>query len=41
VIIALPKTADWTDEGFEAGTDMLVGVGTCINPQGQAFHFGY
>jgi hypothetical protein len=41
VIIALPKAADWTDEGYEEGTDLLVGVGTCVNPQGQAFHFGY
>jgi len=41
VVIALPKTVDWTDEGYEEGTDLLVGVGTCVNPQGEAFHFGY
>ena len=41
VIMVLPKTGDWTDEGYENGTDLLVGVGTCVNPQGKAFHFGY
>ena len=41
LIMAFPKTADWTDEGYETGTDLLVGVGTCINPHGQAFHYGY
>ena len=41
VIIVFPKRADWTDEGVENGSDMLIGVGTCLNPQGLAFHYGF
>jgi hypothetical protein len=41
VIMVLPKRADWTDEGAEDGTGQLIGVGTCLNPQGLAFHYGY
>jgi hypothetical protein len=41
VIMVFPKRADWTDVGVEDGTDQLIGVGTCINPQGRAFHFGF
>ena len=40
VIMVFPKRADWTDEGVENGTDQLIGVGTCLNPQGLAFHYG-
>ena len=42
VIMVFPKSADWTDEGVENGTDQLVGAsGHCAVPQGGAFHFGY
>jgi hypothetical protein len=37
IVIALPKAADWTGLGQEPGSDHLIGGGTCINPQGQAF----
>jgi hypothetical protein len=41
VVMAFPKTADWTDEGYIEGSQELAGVGTCINPLGQAFHRTY
>lgn len=37
VIIRFSRAADWTDVGFRDGTDMLIGVTTCINAQGEAF----
>lgn len=41
VTMVFPKSADWSDEGVENGSDQFIGAGTCVNPQGQAFHFGF
>ena len=40
VVIALPKSPDWTDQGTDPGSNHLAGVYTCLNLQGQAFHRG-
>ena len=36
VIMVLPKAADWTDNGYLEGTDILLGDRTCVNPRGEA-----
>jgi hypothetical protein len=42
VVMAFPKTGDWTVVGvLTDGSGDLAGVGTCINPQGQAFRRVY
>lgn len=36
VVMVFSKGAAWTDVGFVADTDTLMGVVTCINPRGEA-----
>jgi hypothetical protein len=41
LVIVFPKAPGWTDAGFRDSSDMLAGVRTCINEDGQAFHHGF
>lgn len=40
VAMVFPKSAGWTDQGLQSGTNQLAGGYTCLNPEGEAFHRG-